>query len=252
MTGSYRDLFTAEGAATAYEEGQYEAGSYWEILWELEKPILDDILEELRRHRQSVCYLDFACGSGRILSYVEERCDKATGVDVSSEMLKRASTRVRKATLVQRDITVDGASVEGRYDLITAFRFLLNAEPELRVAGLCALAARLRDGDSRLVVSVHGNPLSYKALVGPYRRVRALIKGYPAESLLSVAQTRHLLAGAGLEVVSVHGMGLFPARMWSALPRRIALAVEGSLMHVPLIPRFGVNQVLVCRRSGEG
>jgi len=251
MSGSYRDLFTAEGSACAYDEGQYEFGSYWEILWELEKPILDDVLDELRQHKRPLSYLDFACGSGRILSYVEGRCDRATGVDVSAEMLKRASTRVRKARLVRRDITAQGAPIEGRYDLITAFRFLLNAEPELRVAGLSALAVRLRDRDSRLVVSVHGNRLSYKALVGPYRRIRALSTGCPADNLLSVTETRRLLVGAGLEVVSVHGMGLFPGRLWKPLPRRVAVAVERALMRLPLISRFGLNQVLVCRKSAK-
>lgn len=247
MSGSYRDLFTADGAASAYDEGQYGPGSYWDLLWELEKPILEGVLAELKATGRPVSYLDFACGSGRILSYLEDRCDEATGIDVSEEMLGRARTRVKRGRLLRRDITAHGSEVEGRYDLITAFRFLLNAEPELRRAGLAALASRLRDPDSRLVLNVHGNPLSYKALVWPLRRLRGLLGGEGGENLLSLGEARRLLFAAGLEVVAVRGMGIFPGRLWRSLPPRVGVAVEGALARAPMLPHLGVNQVLVCR-----
>lgn len=247
MSGSYREHFTAQGAASAYDEGQYAPGSYWDLVWELERPILDGVVADLRAGGRTVSYLDFACGSGRILSYLEGRCEEATGIDVSEEMLARARTRVKKARLVQRDITAEGAEIEGRYDLITAFRFLLNAEPDLRRAGLHALGRRLRDADSRLVVSAHGNPMSYKAIALPYRRVRSLLTGRPGENLLSSSESRRLLAEAGLDVVAVHGMGLLPGRLWRSLPRRVGVTIEAALMRAPFLPRLGVNQVFVCR-----
>lgn len=247
MSASYRDLFTGKGAASAYDEGQYGPGSYWELLWELEKGILDRVLASVRESHEVVRYLDFACGSGRILSYLEGRCGEATGIDVSEEMLDRARSRVKKARLIRRDITVEGAEVEARYDLITAFRFLLNAEPDLRRAALRALTARLRDEDSRLIVSAHGNPASYKGLLWPIRKLTGLPGGRKRENLISSGSVRRLLSDAGLEVLSVHGMGILPGRLWRRLPRGMGLAVEGALMRAPLLRGLGINQVFVCR-----
>ena len=45
-------------------------------------------------------------------------------------MLDRARSRCRQSTLICADITRTDGTIEGQYDLITAFRFLTNAEPE--------------------------------------------------------------------------------------------------------------------------
>ena len=246
MSESYRGHFTGANAGAAYDQDQYRPGSFWDVVWALEQPLLDRIVTDQRRRTPRIEYLDFACGTGRVLAHVEGGVYTATGIDVSAAMLARAATRVKRARLVQADLTAPGAPLEGRYDLITAFRFVLNAEPELRVGALAALAARLRDRESRLVVNTHGNPCSYKGVVVPIRRaLRA--QGFE-EKLLSAGELERLLAGVGLEVVERHGMGVLPSPLWRRASR-LAVLVEGRLTRVPLLWHLGVNQVLVCRRK---
>lgn len=245
---SYREHFAAPGAAQAYEDGQYRPGSFWDLVWTLEKRVLDRVCVEQRARSGTLAYLDFACGTGRVLAHLEDRCDRARGIDVSPEMLERARARVRKAELVCVDVTREGAPLEDVYDLVTAFRFLLNAEPALRAAALRALARRLRDGRSRLVLNTHGNPLSYKGLVVPARRLLGA-RGAD-ERLLSVREVVALLDAAGLEVETRHGMGLLPAPLGSRLPRGLALGIEGALARAPGLGALGVDQVLVCRLKG--
>ena len=244
MTASYRGLFGDRDAARFYDEDQYRPGSFWDALWSIERDLIDRIVEDQRRRTGRIEYLDFACGTGRVLSYVEPRVDAATGIDVSPAMLERARARVASARLIQRDITVPGAALEGPYDLVTAFRFVLNAEPELREAGVRSLARCLRDERSRLVINTHGNPYSYKGLVVPIRRWLGRRGG--EENLMPAGELADLLRAAGLEVVERHGMGLVPAPIWRG---RAGLAVrtERLLAGIPLLSRLGVNQVLVCR-----
>ena len=245
---TYRDHFTVTGSGGAYDEGQYGAGSFWECVWTLEKTVLDHIAAEQRARSGTLAYLDFACGTGRVLAHLEGRCDTARGIDVSGEMLSRARKRVRLAELVCADVTASGGSVEGHYDLITAFRFVLNAEPALREAGLRALALRLKDGRSRLVVNTHGNPVSYKGIVVPFRR--ALHLRGADENLLSAAALARSLDEAGLEPESQFGMGVLPAPVLSRLPRNVALGLERTFSRIWGLRGLGVNQILVCRRKG--
>ena len=55
-------------------------------------------------------------------------------------MLDAAVEKTGATSLLCKDITGADDRVEGQYDLITAFRFLTNAEPELRAAALAGLA----------------------------------------------------------------------------------------------------------------
>lgn len=244
---TYREHFAPAGSGRSYDEDQYRPGSFWDLLWTFEREALDGILEEQRERSGTVAYLDFACGTGRVLSYLEERCDTARGIDVSAEMLRRARARVRRAELLQADITRADGPIEGRYDLITAFRFVLNAEPELRRAGLRALASRLKDERSRLVLNTHGNPVSYKGLIVPLRR--ALGKPGGNENLLSVKELTGLLAEVGLEPEVRLGMGILPSPITTRLPARVSLAAERMLRGIPMLEALGVNQLLVCRRK---
>ena len=247
MNESYRHHFTDAQAGAAYDADQYRPGSFWDVVWALERRMLDRVVNDQRHRTRRIEYLDFACGTGRVLAYVEGSVDTATGVDIAAPMIERAAARVKRARLVKADLTKPGAPLDGNYDLITAFRFLLNAEPQLRVEALAALTARLRDAESRLVLNTHGNPYSYKGVVVPIRHALRLRGG--DENLLGVGELERLLFGSGLEVVERYGMGVFPSPLWRRTPR-LAVAVEGWLARVPLFSRLGVNQVLVCRRRG--
>jgi SAM-dependent methyltransferase len=105
-------------------------------------------------------YLDFACGTGRITRELESRADESLGVDVSATMLEAARDRCRFTQFIEADITRAATQEQHGlrgFDLVTAFRFFGNAEPELRRDALQAINRALRPGGA-LVLDNHRNP----------------------------------------------------------------------------------------------
>ena len=247
LTDSYKEQFTTPSTARNYEE-LYAPETADDLLWQIEQEHLKRVVGLLRKKCKQIDYLDFACGTGRIISFVEPLVDSATGIEISPEMIKIAQQNVTDASLHCRDITSDDAEIEGKYDLITTYRFILNAEPALRVAGFKALAARLKDQSSRLVFSNHGNPWSYKALMWPIHVSRQILFGKKREgNYLTRRQTRAVLDAAGLEVIDVTGVGFISPRIVKFLPFSWCQKIEKALAGRPLLQRMGVNQLYVCK-----
>jgi len=245
---SYRQQFMAAGRAAEYEQAQWSAGTYPWLIWrEVERRFIEDFLKSAPVPAEKIDYLDFACGTGRVLGFIESRVRSARGIDLSPAMLEIARRKVRRADLLCVDITGDD-TVEGRYDLITAFRFLLNAEPELRLPALEGLARRLKDDRSRLLLDNHGNSTSYKALRWPNHWLRT---GQPrpesAGNLLRHKDVLAVLDRCGLVVEQSYGYGFLGGAGLRALPEALVRAVERTLAGRPVIERAGVHQLYVCR-----
>ena len=245
---SYRDQFTGERAAVAYDEHQYRPGSYGELLWQVEQQQLRDVVGQLRSSHRRIDYLDFATGTGRVLAFLEPLVDTAVGIEVSEAMAGRARSRVPAATVLCRDITTGAAPVEGSYDLITAFRFILNAEPALRAAGLAAMQRRLRDESSLLVFNNHGNLWSHKALLWPVHKAAGRVQPGSAGNYLSHRQVMRLVERAGLRVERVVGCGVLGARTSRRLPEARVAEWERR-MAATWTARAAVNRMYVCRRA---
>lgn len=247
LTRSYKEQFTAPSSARNYEQ-LYSPETADDLLWQIEQEHLNKIIGQLRTKLTRIDYLDFACGTGRIISFVEPQVDSATGIEISPEMIKIAQQNVKDASLQCRDITSDGAEIENKYDLITTYRFILNAEPALRVAGFKAMAARLKDQSSRLVFSNHGNPWSYKALMWPIHFARQTLFGKKREgNYLTKRQTRAVLDAAGLEIINVTGVGFISPKIVKRLPFSWCQKIEAALAGRPLLQSLGVNQLYVCK-----
>ncbi len=242
---TYRAQFDRPAKADEYDDVHLAAGSYSDLLWEIEQRQLTEIVESFRRTHPRIDLLDFAAGTGRIIAFLEQRVDSATGIDVSAAMVERAAGKLTGGTMICKDITDKADEIEGRYDLITAFRFVLNAEPALRIAAFRALAARLRDRSSVLVFNNHGNPWSHKLPVWPYHRLRRIGAGYRTEgNYMTGREARRLADEAGLTIERVLGCGLLSAkslRLWSY--DRV-LRWEHRLAR-GLPARWGVNQIYV-------
>jgi SAM-dependent methyltransferase len=245
---SYRDQFAGRPAAVAYDEQQYRPGSYADLLWQIERQQLRDVVSGLRAGHPRIDYLDFATGTGRVLGFLQPLVDSAVGIDVSEAMAERARSRVPAATVLCRDIAAAGAPVEGSYDLITAFRFLLNAEPALRTAALAALARRLRDPSSVLVVNNHGNLWSHKALLWPVHQAAGRVRPGSSGNYLSHRAVLGLVERAGLRVEQVLGCGVLGARLARRLPGARVADWERRLAATRAVGA-AVNRMYVCRRA---
>src|SRR5207237_10856803 len=128
-------------------------------------------------------------GTGRALGLLAARVREVIGVDVSAPMIEAARKHCPNARLVLGDVTVNPALLTESADVVTAFRFLLNAEPPLRAAALDWMRDRLGP-EGLLIVNFHLNP---RSLRGRYLRLRRS----PGVVMAGVREARAPLACPG-------------------------------------------------------
>ena len=245
----YSEKFREATAAVDYERF-YTPGTADHAIWTHERKILTDLLARYRKNWPTCDYLDFACGTGRVIEFMESRMTTSRGIDRSSEMLRLAAPKLQRSELICTDITKSDVP-EGKYDLITAFRFFLNAEPSLRVAVIKALAARLKNAESMLVLTNHGNPFSYKGAMWPIHRTRQLLVGsQPFGNYLTHKQIKHLLEESGLHIVERFGCGIISPRLFKAAPS-VADSIERRFGGGKVARAIGVNQIYVVSKTSS-
>jgi SAM-dependent methyltransferase len=241
-TTDYRYSHTAPGAGQRYDalfaEDRYDG---W--IWEKEQEVLRGIVRAYATPGH-FRLLDFACGTGRVLQFLEPLAREAVGVDVSSEMLRLAAGNVRQARLINADITRDRALLGDQFDLITAFRFFLNANDGLRRDALTALRDMLRDGGV-LVANIHVNLWSLKLPSHLFRRwVRR-----QSINATSIRSMTHLFHDHGFRVIRVIGVGWCSPRIFTLVGKRWASRIEELLERVPILTRCATDVIYVCTKQ---
>ncbi len=250
MTTTYREQFSKAEKAEEYDAEQYGATSFSRLLWNIEQTQLARIIEDMRKTHDSIEYLDFAAGTGRVIEFMEDKVDTATGIEISQAMVDRAQEKLNSGTMICKDITVPDAEIEGSYDLITTFRFVLNAETNLRQAGITALAKRLKDDNSLLVFNNHSNFYSHKLILWPIHKLRAMGKGYQTEGNYMTNKQAHQVADeAGLVIIRTIGSGFLGGTIAKFLPFKMASSLEMSLSKIKLLRPFCVNQLYIAKRK---
>ncbi len=236
----YRTSHQMTGKGAEYD-ARFRRNRHRSMVWQMERRVLKGVVSGLARGGP-VRYLDFACGTGRVLSFMESRVDEAVGLDVSADMLGVARTAVQRAELILGDLTDGGMLTGRRFELITAFRFFPNAEPDLRREAMRALAERLAPS-GRLVLNNHLNAGSL------LRRVAAIAERAGRTHSMSHAEVEDLARGAGLRVLSAHGIGYVPVserRFQWAVPLVYPLEAALAAVNVPGLRMLAQNIVYVC------
>jgi ubiquinone/menaquinone biosynthesis C-methylase UbiE len=172
------------------------------MLWRLEQRALDRLLGKHLGTRKIV-QLDFACGTGRILAHFQGKVDAATGVDVSPSMMEVARQVAPNAELIQADLTQQDVLGDRQFNLITAFRFFPNAEPELRHAVIRVLARHLAS-DGILIFNNHKNRDSLP------RRAARVLGREAADSTMTHEEVEQMLREAGLRIADVVPLASLP------------------------------------------
>ena len=211
----YRLSHQAAGAGSNYDK-TFEAG-YSAALWQkIEKPLIESQLRSLGGLDRAI--LDFACGTGRITRLAAMFFGTVIGVDVSEAMLMRASVP-ENVTLYCIDITM--VSLAETFDVVTAFRFFLNAEETLRREALRAIYRHLH-AEGVLVCNIHLNATSPIGLVS-----RGLNWAYPStpRNTLTLDQFSKVLKEEGFEILNTRSYGYLP-RPGRFFPRLCELLVE--------------------------
>jgi trans-aconitate methyltransferase len=203
----YRASHSTRGYARTYAR-TYESGFY-QRQWEtIERPLVERLLRA-RADAGATTLIDFACGTGRITELATRLFPSVVGVDVAPEMLAAARARCPAARFLEVDIT--RAALCERADVVTAFRFFLNAGSDLRLEALTALWRILKQPGGVLIANVHVNRRSPLGIA--YRMRNALTRRVTANSL-SLADMRAALVQTGFRVDEVHYYSVLPRLGW--------------------------------------
>jgi SAM-dependent methyltransferase len=254
-TSAYAEHYQKRGTSgQSYDRSL--ANRFELAIFQLERVVLLDLFRRLRSSDPGTRYLDFACGTGRILAIFKDLIRSKVGVDTSPGQLELAREKVSDAELVCGNLVADPDLLGGRqFDLITAFRLLLNLEPENRGPVLRALRDHLSP-TGYLVVDNHMNRYSVLGLLalGAHKVLRVPKKPLvpPGRrgiiSTLSEPELRRALTTAGLRVQEVHRIFLLPGHnSLLLLPTRWLVPLEAMLSRIPFVNRFSKNQIYVCR-----
>ncbi len=233
--------------------GEHYADSYQRpykaLSFSVEKQILDAIAARLPGGKASA-YLDFASGTGRIIGHMSRYGKKCIGVDISEEMLAVARRDVPNAVFFSGDISSDSqlhAVIQGNgpFDLITSFRFFLNAQHELRVAILRALAPLL-SSDGTFIFNIHKNRSS---IFWMYRWLRNEMGRRPSESI-SYGYMHRILRESGFEIKRVTGYMFLPYGLSLRMPAWWYRA-ELIFGRLPILRQLGHSMIYEIRLRGR-
>lgn len=214
---------------------------YWGAHWRhLERPALLSALEQCRREGAERL-LDLACGTGRILSVAEHVFPSPVGADASHAMLEQASV------LGRRLVRCDAGALPFRqvFDVVTAFRFMLNASPALRQTTLESLRLVMRK-DGWLISNVHVNASAPSGLA--YRVYNKVVTRSQV-STLSVQQYTNILRDSGFVPERVIWLGALPRVMkqLDSLASRLLVPVE-RIAHAARVPEHWAQSFMVIAR----
>jgi hypothetical protein len=155
-------------------------------------------------------------------------------------MLDVARAQATRAEIILGDVT-DEEVLSGRsFDLVTAFRFFPNADPELRTAAMGVVRRHLAP-DGLLVFNNHRNTSSLM-----HRAARAMRRG--GREGMSPAEALDLVDSCGFEIEETYHIGLLPITERHALrPWALVKCVERAAFVLPLPASLYQDVVYVCR-----
>lgn len=237
---SYTNSHKNEGKGAQYDE-HYKTDRWYRSLWHQEQHALKDLIETYLGGRQ-IHLLDFACGTGRICGFLEPYVATAVGVDVSESMLEIARQNAKRTVLIRADLTVAPILSGRKFNLITAFRFFLNAEPKLRKAALLSIVPLLAD-DGYFVFNNHRNSTA------PLVRFK-YSRSHRPRNFMSMEEMHELVNEFGLEIIKIYPVG-FLSLPKIKLPPLINSAIDSFAARFKFLQNFSESPIMVCRLASK-
>ncbi len=238
---SYRDSHVGEDRGLQYDATH--ANKVDALIW-------DVFIKDLVAQEAKACaarggrrYLDFACGTGRVLKIGQPHFPECLGIDISDDMLAVARDRVPAAEFIRADVTSNPDVVSGEFDFVSIFRFLLNAERPLSMQVLSWLAAHMPTG----AILVGNNHMSRYSFRGIATMLSNALLGTKLNHLSRGDVTR-MLEESGFKVRRWSGYRVLPSFRGKPILGR---TVQGGLerfLHAVGLGRAGSEHVFVAER----
>lgn len=237
---SYSNRFQDPKVAKDYENKNYNDDGYDAFIWQLQKPFLKKIIAHYIPSDSRKKYLDFACGTGRIIGEIHGLFDDSQGLDISREMVGIAQRKYPHCHFCVGDVQKDPKLLNNNYDLITTFRFVLNAEQQLRESVLPILSSHLRSEHSVLIFNVHGHRRSLRTLSKFFHSDHVLFNELSMKDILILAKL------SNLKILEVIGFGIFPRKFFSSPLKPIFVWLEEKLSGTWIANHFGSDLMFLC------
>ena len=229
----------------SYYDCLFERGSYPHLVWQFERGILTDVIKD-RFNGRPFSHLDVACGTGRILEHVRPLAARSCGIDISASMLRIARSRLAAAALtgaalIRGDFAAPNPPFVESFDLITCFRFFLNAEPALRASVASNARALLSNGG----LFVFNNHRNYQSLT--YRMLRAAGRSPSELACMSHQEAVDLIGATGFRIAAMYHVGIVPGtdqRMY--LPYRLGASIERIATKVKALAQLSNDLLYIC------
>ena len=232
-----------ERKSRQYDETIYRHGSYDDIMWEAERPLLLQEVVRYRDHIGRIEYLDFGCGTGRILQSLETEVDGSLGIDISESMVALARSKGVRAPIIVGDITHHDSIGPKTFQLITAFRIFLNAGPDLSRQMLDVLVPKL-DSKGLFIFNMHGNLWSHRM----FTKAWLLLHGHTLNTS-SYWQVKKMLKPHRLTIVRFYGFGFMPKILYRIFGARVLFAIDRACARLPILKYISYNLIFVCKKS---
>ncbi|HJY07376.1 MAG TPA: class I SAM-dependent methyltransferase [Bryobacteraceae bacterium] len=214
------------------------------VMWALEQDLIKDIFKNLAPR----CVLDFATGTGRIVSTLEKALPDCEfhGIDISQDMLTIARAECKRTKFHE----MDGRQAlnefgKEAFDAVSAFRFFPNADPPLRDRVAEQISGLTKTG-GHVIVNNHRNFWS-TSYVG--MRASGNSEGNYGSSNAAI---KDLFLRRGFSCVRQYSLGVWPQSDFRPLllSWSVTSALERfNLRHLSRLHSLGYNTIFVFRKT---
>ncbi len=158
-------------------------------------------------------------------------------------MIRVAKNQCKKTKFIIGDITVNSLNETKKYALITAFRFFLNAEKELKESALNEIG-KIISKDGIFVFNTHGNKSSLRHIAVVLSRLAGRKTN---TNEMSMHEIKCMLEKNGLEIIDYYGVNYMPQFLSRFISRQLWIFLEKNLEKIKFLRKFAMDIIFVAK-----
>lgn len=214
-------------------------------IYKIEENILTNIFHRYWSKDSQI--LDFACWTWRITSFIKSQYPNIVGYDISDEMLMVANKKYKNISFYKKDILNE--RIIDKFDIITSFRFFLNAEYDLKKDILLSLY-NLLDKNGIIIFNIHMNKLSIAFLLTRIKYLLWLTN--IKQKWMSYMDVQKLLEETWYKIDYSIGYSFL---LWNPLlvflPSPILYYIDNILSKISILKIFSKDIIFVIKKKND-